>query len=213
MVKFQILQWFLFRWECTWPQDRKYKLWSCYNILIALFDCYLECTILCCYRYFASRGGKETRMGSEIVCVVSPAFGGRGRGVWRTIKLKTSKDGMFDTTLGYPGEGWSAKNKFLSMTTWNTRNITFEWFQYCKTLKYDILAITELWRNQQKFLNKSMKFIASEPKLIKTGPRKGQVRFPQDRVAGVGILLSNVVHTGTSPRAPLVLHYSIGHNE
>ena len=62
------------------------------------------------------------------------AFGGRGppylvRGCRK-----------FDSTLGYPGEGWQK----LSIATWNTRSLTYERFQYCDSLQYDILAITEL---------------------------------------------------------------------
>ena len=39
---------------------------------------------------------------------------------------------VFDSTCGYPGEGpvsdWSNKHPNLSMTTWNTRSLTFERF-------------------------------------------------------------------------------------
>ena len=73
---------------------------------------------------------------------------------------------------------------------WNTRSLTCERFEYCKSLKYDILALTELWRNQAKYQNRSKQFIVSEPKIIKKGPRKGQPRFPDDRAAGVAIMFS-----------------------
>ena len=66
-----------------------------------------------------------------------------------------------------------------------------ERFEYAKQLSYDVLAIIELWRNQSKYQTKGKQFIVSKPELIKNGPRKGQKRFPNDRAAGVGILLSN----------------------
>ena len=119
----------------------------------------------------------------QLVFVGNPAFGGRGQGVRRTLR---GGNKTFDTTLGYPGEGWAQ----LSMATWNTRSLTYERFQYCTKLGYDVLAITELWRNQQKFQSKNTRFTASSPILITRGPNKGKMRFPDDRAAGVGILLS-----------------------
>ena len=78
------------------------------------------------------------------------------------------------------------------MTTWNTRSLTFERFRYCVNLGYDVvLAITELWRNQHKYQTKSTKFTTSSPKLQTESPDKGKIRFPTDRAAGVGILLSS----------------------
>ena len=53
-----------------------------------------------------------------------------------------------------------------------------------------MLVITELWRTQNKHQKTSKEFIASESIIIKKGPRKGQKRFPNDRAAGVGIMLS-----------------------
>ena len=93
----------------------------------------------------------------------------------------------FDSTLGYPGEGWET----LKITTWNTRSLTYERFQYYNSLQYDILAITELWRNQSKFQTRSKKIIVSAPKTISKGPKKGKIRFPEDKAAGVGLLLSS----------------------
>ena len=46
-----------------------------------------------------------------ITFVANPAFGGRGQGIRRS-----GKHSAFDSTLGYPGEGW--KDKLLSMATW-----------------------------------------------------------------------------------------------
>ena len=88
--------------------------------------------------------------------------------------------------MGYPGEGWTP----LRIATWNTRSLTFERFKYCEGLGYDILAITELWRKQQNYQTRSTKYTTSAPKKIMKGPRRGRQRFPQDKAAGVGILLS-----------------------
>ena len=93
---------------------------------------------------------------------------------------------LFDSSLGFPGEGWNS----LRMATWNTRSLTFERYKYCESLGYDVLAITELWRTQQKYQTKNTKYTTSTPKIIQKGPRKGQKRFPDDKAAGVGILLS-----------------------
>ena len=73
---------------------------------------------------------------------------------------------------------------------WNTRSLINERYDYCLSLKYDVLVITELWRTQNKHQKTSKEFIASESIIIKKGPRKGQKRFPNDRAAGVGIMLS-----------------------
>ena len=95
----------------------------------------------------------------------------------------------YDQTLGYPGEGWSGWSRFQT-ATWNTRSLTKERFQYAKSLAYDILAITELWRHQGKYQSRGYEFIVSEPLLHKKGPHKGKPLYPNDRAAGVGILLS-----------------------
>ena len=109
------------------------------------------------------------------------AFGGRGPPyVVRGYRI-------FDSTLGYPGEGWGK----LSFATWNTRSLTYERFQYCNSLKYDVLAMTELWRNQSKYQTRNKKFIVNKPKTIPKGPDKGKIRYPEDKAAGVGLLLSD----------------------
>ena len=120
----------------------------------------------------------------QLVFVGNPAFGGRGTGIRRTLRCGNNK--KFDSTLGFPGEGWAT----LSLATWNTRSLTFERFQFCKNLGYDVLAITELWRNQTKFQMKNKRFTTSSPKLQTRGINKGKPRFPKDKAAGVGILLS-----------------------
>ena len=92
----------------------------------------------------------------------------------------------YDTTKGYPGEGWSKDHPDFRIATWNTRSLTFERFEYCKSLRYDVLAITELWRKQQQFQTRDKSFIIAE---ARTG-EDGEKRFPKDKAAGVGILLS-----------------------
>ena len=74
----------------------------------------------------------------------------------------------------------------------NTRSLTFERYNYCRSLGHDILALTELWRNQHRnvFQSRNKQFITSEQILIKEGPRAGQPRFPDDKAAGVAITLS-----------------------
>ena len=121
----------------------------------------------------------------------NPAFGGRGPGLQRRAHRKNTRLQLeFDSTRGFPGEGWSVKFPLLKIATWNCRSLTFERYNYCRTLGYDVLALTELWHNQSKFQTKDKSFIISEPKLVKKGKRKGQVRFPEDRAAGVAIMLS-----------------------
>ena len=109
------------------------------------------------------------------------AFGGRGP------PYIVHGHRAFDATLGYPGEGWQQ----LSFATWNPRSLTYERFQYCKSLNYDVLALTELWRNQDRYQTRTKQLIVGEAKLIKKGPKKGQKRYPDDKAAGVAILLSS----------------------
>ena len=88
----------------------------------------------------------------------------------------------FDKTLGFPGEGWTGWSQF-KVATWNTHSLTKERFKYAKSLGYDILALTELWRHQGKYQSRSNEFIASEPELHKKGPQKGKPIYPDDRAA------------------------------
>ena len=76
------------------------------------------------------------------------------------------------------------------MTTWKCKNLTFERYNYCKSLGYDVLSLTELWDKKGKFQDAVKEFIVSEAIQHKKGPNKGKTRFPQDKAAGVGILLS-----------------------
>ena len=80
-------------------------------------------------------GGKRERKKSRRYHYDNLAFGGRGP----PYMVCGSK--KFDSTLGYPGEGWQK----LLIATWNTRSLTYERFDYCNSLQYDILAIAELW--------------------------------------------------------------------
>ena len=121
------------------------------------------------------------------------AFGGRGS----PYVVRGRRTFKFDSTLGFPGEGWAK----LTFATWNTRSLTYERMQYCRDLGYDVLAITELWRNQARYQTRSKSFIASEPTVIAKGPRQGEVRYPEDKAAGVGILLSDRLTKKSDPSA------------
>lgn len=118
----------------------------------------------------------------------NPAFGGRGPAciLCKGKRNRANSTRTFDSTKGFPGEGWAK----LLAATWNCRSLTFERFEYCKSLGYDILALTELWRKQDKFLDSTNQFIVGQAKIQKKGKDKGKPRFPDDRAAGVGILLS-----------------------
>ena len=82
---------------------------------------------------------------------------------------------------------WSQLFANLTMATWNTRSMTRERFEYCKSLGYDVLAITELWRSQNKFTSRSYEFTVSATNKDK----HGNLINPKDKAAGVGILLSH----------------------
>ena len=110
----------------------------------------------------------------------------------------------YDQTLGYPGEGWRwqkrktrrqkkrARRKWsklqpnLKFTTWNCRSLTRERFNYCQSLNYDVLCLTELWRNQEKFHTVTKRWTCSAT--IKG--KNGNLLNTGDPAAGVGILLS-----------------------
>ena len=68
----------------------------------------------------------------------NPAFGGRGAGVTYKSCGKSRKvpKFSFDATLGFPGEGWSQSHANLKIATWNTRSLTYERVNYCKSLHY-----------------------------------------------------------------------------
>ena len=111
---------------------------------------------------------------------------------------------LFDSTLGYPGEGWttgrqrkrtrnrkkrkiwSTEHQNLTMATWNTRSMTVERYDYCKNMGYDVLAVTELWRTQDKFTNHTNEFTVSAT----ARGKNGNLRNENDPAAGVGIILS-----------------------
>ena len=121
--------------------------------------------------------------------------------VIQLFKVLPNYPRLFDSTLGFPGEGWGTgrqrnrkKNKHkwsaefanLSMATWNTRSMTIERFDYCKRMGYDVLAVTELWRTQEKFTSRSYEFTTSAIAKDKNGNPVND----KDPAAGVGILLS-----------------------
>ena len=95
-------------------------------------------------------------------------FGGRGEAVAHGINKRVRPDARFDSTKGFPGEGWTP----FEVATWNTRSLTFERFNYCVSLGIDVLAITELWRKQQKFQTRHKQFIVSEARKFTKGPKK-----------------------------------------
>ena len=65
--------------------------------------------------------------------------------------------------------------------------MTVERFVYYKSLQYDVLAVTELWRTQEKFQTSDKAFIVGQAQIDE---ETEEARFPKDRAAGVGILLS-----------------------
>ena len=64
--------------------------------------------------------------------------------------------------------------------------MTVERFGYFKSLGYDMLAVTELWRNQDKFTIRSDEFIVS----ANIRNKHGNLTNGNDAAAGVGIILS-----------------------
>ena len=46
----------------------------------------------------------------------------------------------------------------LKMAVWNPRSLTYERFKYAENLNYDVLVLTELWRNAHKFVNGTLKW-------------------------------------------------------
>ena len=123
--------------------------------------------------------------GRNIVQQISNlAFGGRGIGLLHKFKNCKVAHVDFDQTKGFPGEGWSNQHSNFRIATWNTRSVSVERFGYCKSLKCDVLAVTELWRTQEKFQSNNKAFVVGEAKIDK---ETEQARFPKDRAAGVGI--------------------------
>ena len=77
------------------------------------------------------------------------------------------------------------------MTTWNTRALTRERLEYCQGLGYDILAVTELWRQSHSCLTGTISFIPS----VEQKDENGDSLFPNDPASDVqvGILMSKRV--------------------
>ena len=74
------------------------------------------------------------------------------------------------------------------MATWNSRSLSFERFQYCKRLGYDVLALTEIWKKAPKFADGTVRWTYSAPVI---NANTGKNIYPNDPAAGVGILLSD----------------------
>ena len=59
--------------------------------------------------------------------------------------VRNSIGNWFDSTKGFPGEGPQKQRnsgaKKLTMTTWNTRSLTFDRLKYCENLGYDIMVL------------------------------------------------------------------------
>ena len=131
--------------------------------------------LLACCLYLVFKAG-----GIRKKCTVftgNLAFGGRGPELRRSLHrggknatCEKSDSTLFDSTRGFPGEGWGR----FTMATWNTRSLTFERLQYCKSLDYDVLAITELWRRQHLYQCKSTQFTTSSPIIHTKGPNKSK---------------------------------------
>ena len=95
---------------------------------------------------------------------------------------------------------WVFREKDLQNagTIWNQnsewpfgiRGLTFERFKYSESLNFDVLVLTELWRNEHKFVNGTMVTMKwTHGVTVKN--KKGGVKFPSDRAVGVGIMLSD----------------------
>ena len=116
--------------------------------------------IVCCIILLASLGTYKNSLwlgrDEAIFEQCNPAFGGRGPGFHRTVKgSKPRPQFVFDSTCGFHGEGWSNRFPLMKMATWNCRSLTFERVQYCRSLGFDVLALTELWHNQKNFNQKT----------------------------------------------------------
>ena len=127
--------------------------------------------------------------------VHSWAFGGKGYIIvkYPVNFVRCSPHGLFDSTLGYPGEGPTPRKWFamiaayLTIVTWNTRSLSDVRFKYCAKLGYDILALTELWDNAHRYADGTVRWTYSQKEI---DPKINEPVFPNDPAAGVGILLS-----------------------
>ena len=75
----------------------------------------------------------------------------------------------------------------FTIATYNPRSLTFERFNYLTDQGIDVLVLTECWRTMDRFSDGTCKWTFSKPEL----DNKGKPKFPLDRAAGVGILLSS----------------------
>ena len=78
--------------------------------------CLIMCLIFCC---IVGMRWVPAMSRSKWKCFGSLAFGGRGIGICQKHR-KQNKTMDFDSTRGYPGEGWSNEFPDMTMGTWNT---------------------------------------------------------------------------------------------
>ena len=90
-----------------------------------------------------------------------------------------------------PKMSWNKVIANLTVSGWNPRSLTFERFKYCESLNIDIQCMFELWRTAEQFADGTVHWTYGKPDLDK----EGNPRFPNDRAAGVGILLSKLAQS------------------
>ena len=79
---------------------------------------------------------------------------------------------------------WSTKFSQIQIGVWNCWAISNERYQYCKSLNYDILGLTELHNGQTKKHFQDRRWVCSAQAPTQDGKSI-------DPAAGVAILLSN----------------------
>ena len=82
---------------------------------------------------------------------------------------------------------WSRKWHNLKIATWNCYSLSRERFEFCKTLRYDVLALTELHNLQHKFPESKLWITSAIAEKHESGPKQGKSKDP---AAGVAIMLS-----------------------
>ena len=130
-ITFILLLWILYwlsKLDMAWN-------WVCDGILYFL----IALSLLGTYANSLHTGQNDTIF--ELRCL---AFGGRGPGLLSRARNTAHSTYPFDSTRGFPGEGWSIEFPQLKMVTWNCRSLTVERMSYCRALGFDILALTEL---------------------------------------------------------------------
>ena len=64
----------------------------------------------------------------KVQSIGSLAFGGRGVGLLHKTRNWSVVHVSFNSTKGFPGEGWSKRHANFKIATWNTRSMTRERF-------------------------------------------------------------------------------------